>query len=205
MLAKLLQNLGTNGHAAGVLSEPNAVASVAGGLAAIFRCNMNSRPEIETDHPGAVFPLLAKTPASGSQASPSRKRHRRTAPRRSFATTAAPRPTVLLVDDDHDSIDMMRMLLEEHGYAVEAAYNGREALAFFEGGGQASLVVLDQLMPVMTGMEFLVERARRPVIARVPVIIVTATDLHQGMAELVVLRKPIDSDALIREIDVLCS
>jgi CheY-like chemotaxis protein len=109
------------------------------------------------------------------------------------------------VDDDHDAVAVMAMLLEGRGFTVAAAYNGQEALAYFENGGDACLVVLDLLMPVMTGMEFLAERRRRPRLAGTPVIVLTATDAHVRHSGQIVLHKPVDSEALFRQIDALCA
>ncbi|WP_319583984.1 ATP-binding protein [uncultured Pseudodesulfovibrio sp.] len=68
----------------------------------------------------------------------------------------ATRPTgrLLLVDDDAGALQAMQRVLRDAGYEVFTANNGNEGLKeFFRGKGRFELVVTDQSMPVMTGME----------------------------------------------------
>lgn len=113
-------------------------------------------------------------------------------------------PTLLVVDDDRDCLEVMRWLLEYSGYHVETAFNGREALDYFEEGGTAALVLVDLMMPVMNGMEFLAERRKRPDLAGIPVIIVTAADMMARRAHEPIVTKPIDADELLQQIRELC-
>ncbi len=53
--------------------------------------------------------------------------------------------TVLLVDDDADFVEMNRLLLEEHGYLVRTAYNGRQCLEEVTAR-RPDLIVLDMVM-----------------------------------------------------------
>lgn len=64
----------------------------------------------------------------------------------------APSPAILVVDDNRDNAEIVRQLLEAHGYAVLVAYDGDEALAIFDAAHPA-LVLLDVLMPGRTGWE----------------------------------------------------
>ena len=66
--------------------------------------------------------------------------------------------TVLIVDDDADIRDMMRMFLETDGYRVIAAADGQDALQQLQRA-RPGVVVLDLTMPDMDGEEFL-ERMR---------------------------------------------
>lgn len=113
-------------------------------------------------------------------------------------------PTLLVVDDDRDCLEVMRWLLEYSGYHVEVAVNGREALDYFEEGGTAALVLVDLMMPVMNGMEFLAERRKRPVLSGIPVIIVTAADVMARRAHEPIVTKPIDADELLNQVRQLC-
>lgn len=62
--------------------------------------------------------------------------------------------TVLLVDDEVDLVDMVRVMLERLGYTVAASVSSLEALASFRREpGQFDLVVTDQTMPKMTGVQ----------------------------------------------------
>lgn len=107
---------------------------------------------------------------------------------------------VLLVEDDADSREALAALLDLGGREVRAAANGREAIEHLDGGLRPSVILLDLMMPVMSGWEFLEERARRPEWAAIPVVVLTAAANDGKLTALGVpyLRKPIDPDALER-------
>jgi CheY-like chemotaxis protein len=118
--------------------------------------------------------------------------------------TVARTPKVLIVDDDPDCVDALRDVLEDMGYGVAVAGNGREALERFHSEGPPCVVILDLMMPVMDGIEFLAHREKDPVLANTPVVVVTATDKKvQGRRDLV-LRKPVDFERLINAIKSAC-
>lgn len=60
---------------------------------------------------------------------------------------------ILLVDDEAHVLDVNREILETLGYRVVAAASGSEAIEAFRGGGQFDLVLLDMIMPGMSGAE----------------------------------------------------
>jgi CheY-like chemotaxis protein len=62
---------------------------------------------------------------------------------------------VLVVDDDEDTRFTLRMQLEDQGYAVLEADNGASALQVLQEHPEALVVLLDHLMPVMSGAELL--------------------------------------------------
>jgi CheY-like chemotaxis protein len=113
-------------------------------------------------------------------------------------------PRVLVVDDDQDCLDALGTVLVDVGYRVSTARNGREALDQIREQGAPCIVVLDLLMPVMSGAEFLEHRKADPLLARTPVVIVTATDAKLESRTDPVLRKPIDFDQLLRQIEHAC-
>jgi CheY-like chemotaxis protein len=82
---------------------------------------------------------------------------------------------VLVVDDDEAIRDTIALVLREEGLVVATAGNGGEALDWLRAHPQeAGLVLLDLMMPVMDGSAFLEARAADPVMARVPVVVITA-------------------------------
>ena len=108
--------------------------------------------------------------------------------------------TVLIVDDEPDIRDGIREALEMHGLSAVLASNGQEALDIL-AFTQIDLILLDFMMPVMNGNEFMEERSKRPDLQKIPVVIVTANrvkdinDIHlkaQGL-----LKKPIGLDDLM--------
>jgi CheY-like chemotaxis protein len=101
---------------------------------------------------------------------------------------------ILVVDDDADCRESLQLVLEDAGYAVAIAGDGREALQALESGPRPAAILLDLMMPVMDGKEFLAEIKRRPAFAAIPVIIVSAwgrkaegVEAAQGFLE-----KPVD-------------
>jgi len=80
---------------------------------------------------------------------------------------------VLVVDDNLDSVAIMRVILEGRGYEVAAAMSGTEALQFLQTE-TVDLVLLDIMMPVMSGIEVLQRIKQDPTLNALPVILVTA-------------------------------
>ncbi len=83
---------------------------------------------------------------------------------------------LLLVEDEADTREMMARMLGKFGWSVTEAGNGREALEALEKE-IPKLILLDLMMPVMDGFDFLAEMRARPEWETIPVIVVTAKDL----------------------------
>src|SRR5438552_202636 len=87
---------------------------------------------------------------------------------------AAERKFVLVVEDDADIRESLGTILEEEGYGVVTTRNGREALSYLRSGRpRPSLILLDLLMPVMSGAEFRAEQERDPALADIPVVVLS--------------------------------
>ncbi|HEY4230480.1 MAG TPA: response regulator [Thermoanaerobaculia bacterium] len=71
------------------------------------------------------------------------------------------RKTVLVVDDDAAVRDGLVAFLEDEGYGALGVENGRRALEVLETMEAPRLILLDLMMPVMDGWQFLAERSRR--------------------------------------------
>src|SRR5215468_7398383 len=69
---------------------------------------------------------------------------------------------VLIVDDDPDLLEVTSFVIEGEGLAVETAKHGEEALSLMRAGRLPTLVLLDLMMPVMNGWEFLEEVSKDP-------------------------------------------
>src|SRR5205823_6111038 len=83
-------------------------------------------------------------------------------------------PAILVVEDDPAVREAVQDALELRGFRVFAASNGYEALAFLHGDERPSLIVLDMVMPVMSGRELLEAKSHDPAIADVPVVVLSA-------------------------------
>jgi len=123
----------------------------------------------------------------------------------------ATRGSVLVVEDDRDLRDAVAEILEEEGFAVAGAADGREALDALRGAGAAEfcLVLLDMRMPVMTGIEFRREQLRDPRIAEVPVVAFTADARDRGEPALLgitsFISKPVDVERLLEVVSQFCA
>jgi CheY-like chemotaxis protein len=116
--------------------------------------------------------------------------------------------TVLIAEDRRPLREGMIQALMHEGFAAVGAANGQEALEYFEGGGSASLIILDLQMPVMDGWSFRQAQATRPRIAEIPTIILSGLDVSQGEAlgtPTATLQKPIDLQQFIATVRTVCA
>ncbi len=107
---------------------------------------------------------------------------------------------VLVVDDDPEIRDVVRWLLEDEGWIVETASDGRDALERATRARPA-LIVLDMGLPIMNGEE--VARRLQQVYANPPPIVVVSADGRAGekaarIGAASYLHKPFDVDELAR-------
>ena len=112
---------------------------------------------------------------------------------------------ILVVDDEPEITGSLQEILEQAGYAVETAQDGREALeksrTFLPG-----LILLDVMMPKMDGFQVLEHLKKEGQTANIPVIMLTsragARDLEEGIQQHVekYFSKPFDGVSLLAEI-----
>ncbi len=109
---------------------------------------------------------------------------------------------ILLVDDDEILRELMRLLLEDEGYAVDECVDGEKGLHALEAVDY-QLVIADLRMPVMDGARFLREAVKRGFTIP-PVIIFSGnsgdevTDELESLPVSLVLNKPVNPDELLR-------
>ncbi|HXI58693.1 MAG TPA: response regulator [Polyangia bacterium] len=89
--------------------------------------------------------------------------------------------TVLLVEDDPDVRDVLEDELEDGGYNVIPAANGKQALDFLtlNRPEKADVVILDLMMPMVSGWEVLDQMHADPQLAEIPVIVLSAMSLDR--------------------------
>jgi two-component system cell cycle sensor histidine kinase/response regulator CckA len=114
----------------------------------------------------------------------------------------APREQILLVEDDRSIRAALQGILEDEGYAVTTAENGRQALERLRSAAAPALIVLDLRMPVMDGWEFRAAQKSDPALARIPVLAVSADGSAKAAAidAEAYLRKPLSTEALLNTI-----
>jgi CheY-like chemotaxis protein len=113
---------------------------------------------------------------------------------------------VLVVEDDPDIREVLEEMLDAGGHRVLTAANGREALAVLDRVATPCLVLLDLMMPVMSGFAFLEELTRRPDKDRVNVLLISANaqveQVARGKGAVVgFVRKPFDLDDVLALVD----
>ena len=86
---------------------------------------------------------------------------------------SASRPSILVVDDTPDNLTLMAELLSD-SYKVRAANSGEKALKFLQGEHQPDLILLDIMMPGLSGYDVIREIKANPATRRIPVIFLTA-------------------------------
>jgi CheY-like chemotaxis protein len=116
---------------------------------------------------------------------------------------------VLVVDDDHAIRETLRAILEDEGYQVAVAANGREALERIEAAPTPpGLCIVDLVMPVLDGWGLCAELARRPALVAVPVVLVSANSQLDGPAlgltTVHLMRKPLSFDELLGYVQRYC-
>ena len=117
------------------------------------------------------------------------------------------RKRILLVDDDREIIESMRIALEAEGYDVILARDGNQGLAMAERENP-DLLILDMMMPKRSGFLVLEKiRRSRPVPLRIIMITANEGSRHKAYAELLgvddYIRKPFAMGRLIDSVDRL--
>jgi len=128
-------------------------------------------------------------------------------PPRTDATRGHPAaPTVLLADDDDDFRSVLAELLEAEGLRVLDVPSGEAALAYLEPvakrrGRCPDLLVLDLMMPRLSGIEVLQRLRKSPRWARLPILIITAANdpMLRVRLDLPIAFKP-DTDAVLEAV-----
>ncbi len=91
-------------------------------------------------------------------------------------------PRILAVDDEPNIVRLIQVNLERHGYQVETANNGAQALAKIKAN-RPDLLVSDVMMPEMDGFELLANVRRDPSLMDLPVIMLTAKAQDKDVLE----------------------
>ena len=111
---------------------------------------------------------------------------------------------ILVVEDEADIRAFLRDLLTIMGYRVTTADNGRQALDLL-ADWRPDLVMLDILMPVMSGLTFLKIRQGDPILRTIPVLVMTASMSLRNVPATAdgVVAKPFALDQLLHQVSAL--
>jgi CheY-like chemotaxis protein len=113
--------------------------------------------------------------------------------------------SILVVEDEPMIRENLKMLLELEGFPVCTAENGEVGLNVLRTMPKPCLILLDLLMPVMNGMEFMEAKSHEDAIAAIPVCIVSGVADKPDMSNAsAFVKKPIDFDSLLKFVKQFC-
>ena len=111
--------------------------------------------------------------------------------------------TILVIDDDADIRELIKILLESDGYDVNIASDGVEALEQLRSGPLPGLIILDLMMPRIDGEEFM-KQVRQPRYGHIPVVVMSGYNAAQKQARELdadsCLMKPIEVEELFKTV-----
>jgi CheY-like chemotaxis protein len=109
---------------------------------------------------------------------------------------------ILLVEDHPDTSAALLHLLTERGYSVITAVNGQQALDLLEAGTRPRLILIDLMLPYISGYELINYLQRDPELRSTPTIVITGVPKDQvRVVADAVFTKPVDFAELTTKID----
>jgi len=123
---------------------------------------------------------------------------------------ADPNHTVLVIEDDSDVRNALAELLSTEGYDVSLTADGGEALEKLRSGLRPSVILLDLMMPKVDGWDFRRAQLDDPLLAPIPVILLTASgfrpdSMRSERGRLEMLPKPVQAHVLLDTLERLAS
>lgn len=113
--------------------------------------------------------------------------------------------SVLVVEDDHDTRVSLRKILEAEGYFVFSAADGKQGMDIIRRIKPPCLILLDVIMPLVNGEEFLAFLNADPTLHTIPVVVVSAfPDTAKRLVAKAFVQKPIDLDSLLKAVHEHC-
>lgn len=113
---------------------------------------------------------------------------------------------ILIVDDEYNSVNILKLMLEQAGYDIIIAGNGQQALDLARCE-RPDMIITDVLMPVMDGYTFYKELKEDSVTKNIPVIVLSARGAMESAFEAVgvdyFLEKPVERQALMEAITMI--
>ena len=113
---------------------------------------------------------------------------------------------ILVVDDSTTNVVLLEAILDEKGYQIETALNAKEAYAIIERESP-DLILLDLLMPKISGFDFLEEIRKNDKTKNTPVIVVSALTDEENVEKIMKMgaidfvKKPIDLQYLVDKVE----
>jgi CheY-like chemotaxis protein len=119
--------------------------------------------------------------------------------------------SILVVEDDKDVRDTLVQVLEIEGYPVSGATNGAAAMETLERMPKPCLILLDLMMPTMSGWQFLEKQKEDTIFASLPVVVISALPAKAALADpkavekaVGYIQKPVSLTALMEVAQQYC-
>jgi two-component system, cell cycle response regulator DivK len=113
---------------------------------------------------------------------------------------------ILVVDDSTTNVVLLEAILDEKGYMIETALNAKEAYSIIDRD-TPDLILLDLLMPKISGFDFLEEIRKNDRTKKTPVIVVSALTDEENVEKIMkmgaidFIKKPIDLQYLVDKVE----
>lgn len=113
------------------------------------------------------------------------------------------RRTIVIVDDDKDIVQAIETILTMEGFDVHHAYNGQDSFQLVQETNP-ELILLDYMLPDMTGKEIVAKVREFPSLQNTPIVIISAAhglrEITRDMAIQGLIEKPFELDELLGEV-----
>jgi len=115
-------------------------------------------------------------------------------------------PMILVVDDSTTNVVLLEAILDEKGYRIETALNAKEAYTII-AKQSPDLILLDLLMPKISGFDFLAQIRSDEITKNTPVIVVSALTDEENISRIMdmgaidFIKKPIDLQYLVEKVE----
>lgn len=117
------------------------------------------------------------------------------------------KPTLFVVEDEPDTAALLKMIMEEEGYEVLHASDGKQAQVQIDALPPPALVLLDIGLPHVNGLELLAQMRKKSTWAKVPIVMLTAAADQTQICKAVVagasayILKPFKRDSLLAKLE----
>ena len=110
------------------------------------------------------------------------------------------RPCILIVDDDADLVAFLFSVLVDEGFSIVAASQGQQAMDLLERGVRPHLILIDLMLPRISGFDLLNHIRTDRSLRTIPTIVMTGASERSPVVADVVFEKPFDHNELLKAI-----